>query len=360
MAHSRCGAAAEGSVLGPLLSLPSHSPSPSPDPPLRSSLQRHAWRLGIGVALGLAVLALALRGIDLDALAQAVVHARPGWVGLALASVLLNTALKVVRWRLLLGPQAARATVGQLVRALMVGQMLNTLVPARAGDLARAWLLGREGVHPEPPERAFVLASVMLEKVVDLLAYSLCAIVLAFLVPLPAWLRGPAMAMGTLALVGLGGVVVLLFGQAQVRGLLTRLRARWRVSIESALDSLHVLRQRGRLGQLAGWTCLVWVTAWLNNYLLFFAFDLALPPTTALLLLVALQASVSVPGLPGGLGVFEALCVLSLGLYGVDRVAALSYGLTLHTLVLGPGLVLGGGLLVWGDGALCRRNGNMV
>jgi hypothetical protein len=91
----------------------------------------------------------------------------------------------------------------------------------------------------------------------------------------------------------------------------------------------------------------------LNNYLLLFAFDLRLSPVAALLVLVAVQASVSVPSLPAGLGVFEYLCVLSLALFGVDRLVALSYGFTLHLLVLGPSTLLGG-LFLWREVATRR------
>ena len=45
---------------------------------------------------------------------------------------------------------------------LLAGQMLNTVFPARLGDLTRAYVLGGKG-----PGRSFVLGTVVLEKILD-------------------------------------------------------------------------------------------------------------------------------------------------------------------------------------------------
>ena len=49
---------------------------------------------------------------------------------------------------------------------LLAGQMLNTIFPARLGDLARAYVLGGMG-----PGRTYVLGTIVLEKMLDSIAY---------------------------------------------------------------------------------------------------------------------------------------------------------------------------------------------
>ena len=61
-----------------------------------------------------------------------------------------------------------------------------------------------------------------------------------------------------------------------------------------------------------------------------------------LLVLIALQAGISLPSIPGRFGIFEYICVLALGSFGVAQPLALSYGLLLHFVVLVPTTVLGG------------------
>jgi hypothetical protein len=50
---------------------------------------------------------------------------------------------------------------------------------------------------------------------------------------------------------------------------------------------------------------------------------------------------VAVPSLPGRVGVFEGLCIVTLALYGVEREAAFAVGLVLHMVVFVPPILLG-------------------
>ena len=86
---------------------------------------------------------------------------------------------------------------------------------------------------------------------------------------------------------------------------------------------------------------LIWGTAILNNYLLLLAFQIDLPVTAAVLLLVGLQIGISLPSLPGTIGVFEYVCVLVLAVFAVERTAALSYGILLHAIVMLPATLAG-------------------
>jgi uncharacterized membrane protein YbhN (UPF0104 family) len=47
------------------------------------------------------------------------------------------------------------------------------------------------------------------------------------------------------------------------------------------------------------------------------------------------------PTAPAQIGIFEYACVLALSVAGVEREAALAFGLLLHLLVYGPPLILG-------------------
>jgi hypothetical protein len=75
----------------------------------------------------------------------------------------------------------------------------------------------------------------------------------------------------------------------------------------------------------------------------------------SLLLLSVLQMSavVPVPTLPGRMGLFHYLCVLSLSIFGVGREASMSYALILHVLVYAP-MMVGGPLGMWAWGLRWR------
>lgn len=320
------------------------SEQPLPAAGATSGRLKRALLIMGGLCLSLLALYLAVREIDLAAAGAALLTAGRGWISLALLSVAVNTIAKAARWKELLGEAGAHVGLGSYLSALLVGQMLNTLAPARVGELSRAYLLGGLG-----PGRAFTLGAVFLEKLIDLLAYALVFCLFLFLAPLPTWLDGsPIPLLGVLAL-GAGAVLLVTTRPEQVKGFLVRslrlLPARWSAYLlprfVAGLNSVQVLRGWPSILRLSLWTALIWATAVLTNHLVLLALDLHLPWTASLLVLIVLQVGISLPAGPGRIGIFEWMCILSLGVFAVDRQPAFSYGILLHAIVLLPTTLLG-------------------
>jgi hypothetical protein len=49
----------------------------------------------------------------------------------------------------------------------------------------------------------------------------------------------------------------------------------------------------------------------------------------------------SLPSVPGRIGIFEYLCVLALGVFNIPESTAFSYGILLHVVALLPQTVIG-------------------
>ena len=111
--------------------------------------------------------------------------------------------------------------------------------------------------------------------------------------------------------------------------------------IESGLASLEIIRRRDDLLRLIFWTALIWGLAITTNYFTLLALDIHLPLTASMLILFGLQAGISLPAIPGTIGLFEYICVLALSVFGVDQALALSFGLLLHAIVLVPTTLAG-------------------
>jgi hypothetical protein len=111
--------------------------------------------------------------------------------------------------------------------------------------------------------------------------------------------------------------------------------------VDSGLSSLDIFNNQRVLLILAFWSAFVWGTAILNNYLVLLAFNIRLPLTAPLLLLIGLQAGISVSTVPGTIGLFEYICVLALSVFQIDRTFAFSYGILLHSIVFIPSTLLG-------------------
>lgn len=304
-----------------------------------------AWQVILGVLVSALTIYLAFRNVDLAQVGQALRAAWPGWVLLALLSVAVSLLAKTVRWQLLL----PGAPFGRLLLALLAGAMLNYYLPARLGDFSRAYAAGEPGEG-----RAQALGTVILEKVFDLVAYALLFIVLLLLMPLPGWASQSALTALLAALVGVAATLLV----AYRRGYFLKLLERWLSKLpptwqrflasrlQAGLASLDALQGRRALVGLSFWSAVIWLAALATNQLVLLALDIHLPWTASLLVLVVLQVGITLPSVPGRIGVFEYLCILSLSVFGVAHAPALTFGLLLHAVVLIP-TTLAGLVAIW-------------
>jgi len=310
-----------------------------------SSLFPFSPRLLLGTALSLLFLWLALRGTPLTEIVDAFTRADYRFVALALSLVLLSPLVRAARWKLLYHPNHAGLRLLRLAGILLISQMLNIVVPARAGEVARIYFMGRN----EHRSRALTLGTIAIEKWLDILMVLILLLFMPAVVALPDWFRDSRAGLAVFAGAFFGAALVLSYGKSQLMGVVDRLAGfmppdwqdRTRRGVGLALSSLDVLRSP-RVGlQLQLWSFVIWSLSVLVNYFTFKALGIGLSLTAALFLLAVLQVGVAVPSAPGKLGVFQFLCVLALGFFGVDRGVALGYSFLLYAIVFLPPVVLG-------------------
>ena len=320
-------------------------PGPAPPP----DLFRDLWRLGLGLIIGALTLWLSLRGAAIAGLRSALERADLFWIVLALGTVLLTVAVAVVRWRVLFHPESAGLSWTNLTGAFLVGQMLNIMLPIRLGEMARAYWLSR--AEDIPMGRA--LGTIGVEKLADLASLGLTAVALLVLAAVPPWVQSPGRVLVITGAIAATGILFLSAGRRWFLHGVTRVAQRWpRVVGRRAIDlvettlegsrAVHSWKASAGVGLLS---ILVPLLAASTNYLLFIAFRLPLPLVAALLLLVSLQVANTIVSVPGNLGVFHYVTVLTLGAYSVDHDAALAYAIVLYVVALVPKILAGAVLM---------------
>ena len=217
----------------------------------------------------------------------------------ALASNALSRSwLVTLRWRLLFFPDHRERRLAPLFRAVVVGQMLNIVVPLRLGEVARMYLVAED----ERLSKARVLATLAVEKALDLgmfaLAVGRCARRCS---SFPAASASGEAHSGASASVARSA----LWGLSRFSDRLDTLGApRGRPAAVAVRVPGHRHRRtlplRPRLAQEPGrqlwrrhrgpWRSCWWRRS--TNYLLFLAFGLRLPFVAALFLLVLTQAGI--------------------------------------------------------------------
>jgi uncharacterized protein (TIRG00374 family) len=290
-------------------------------------------KLQIGLSLGISAFALwyCLHDLDVQEFRAAIGAARLVWlVPMALLAAVAMW-LRARRWGVLLG------TLGPLgdtpvFEATCIGFMGNMVLPLRAGELLRPLVASRAG-HVSMPA---ALATVAIDRLLDLVMLGALTIVTLFLVPAGDQLR--AAAHGLAFVVGIG--IVALFAVIRFAAWI-ELRA---MALSERLPPILArIVQEGVRGFLAGvkglrdprvlvpalvYSALIWLDAILGFIATALALDISaplLPLGVATTVIVA--AAVSVPSAPGFIGVFWAGSQMALGLFGVSRETALTFGL---------------------------------
>jgi len=323
--------------------------------PGAARLLRHSLRWGLAILVSGAAAWLGLRQVRWSTVAASLARASAPLVALGLATVLATSAVKALRWHLLLRQCGASVSGWRAFRVLVVGQLGNSFLPVRLGDLARAIL-----VAPQTKGGAAgALGTVLAEKVLDGIVGMLIVLGIAVTAHLPAWLQRPALALAAITAVLLALLALVLAWPRRLAPAFDALSRRlpsgltredssrkaWWASFQSLSSrfrrGLIVLGAPSALLPGLALSGGVWGLGAVTNRVILAAIGVDLPIWANLLVLVSVYLATFLPAVPAQIGVFEYACILALGAGGLPAEAALAFGLLLHFVVYAPPALLG-------------------
>ncbi len=292
-----------------------------------------------------------MRGLRLGDVANHVRAARLGPLLLAVALATLTFPLRALRWRLLLRlPDGDPLPRGPAWHAIAIGYMANNLLPLRAGEVLRGYAVSRL----TSVRLSTAIASIAVERAFDALTVvgMLGAALLTAAIPSEVEIRGRPVAelarwVGLAAGAGLVAAAGLLARPDLATRLIERLvpwpgvARRLVVLLHGVREGLSALKSPARLAGLLLWCLLVWGVNALSFLALFPAFGLEVGLGGAVLVQGAIVFGIAAPSMPGFIGVFEAMIVVSLALYGVPQEQAFAYAVTYHATTFLPITLLG-------------------
>jgi uncharacterized protein (TIRG00374 family) len=325
------------------------------------------------VAVGL--LALFLRNTDLRLVQAEMARARLDLVLLSLAVTGVTYVFRAMRWQYLLAP-IGRVRLSTALKTTVIGFAATALLPARAGELLRPYLLARK----EGLSATAAFATIIVERLLDTIT-----VVLLFAAYLLVFDTGMASAdAATFAQVKLGGALaaglclvalVVLFFLAGHPATLDRLTAGLSKTLPAGLadraarlvrtfaTGLAIVRQPGRLALSLVLSLPLWLSIALGIWLVTRAFHIAMPFTGAFLIVALLVVGVAVPT-PGAVGGFHYFYRLgATAFFAASNDRAVGAALVLHAVSFVPVAVAGlillaqEGLSLSRLGALARTSG---
>lgn len=301
----------------------------------RRRASKLALRLLIGVAIAGITLWLTYRKTDTAALAGALAESDLVWLAAVLPFLAASYLLRILRWRVLLSPMG-RVSSATASGPLLSGFMLNSVLPGRVGEVARALLLSRKtGIA-----RASSMATVVLARLFDgltLTAFTLL-VLLGFWSDVSPGVRLGLAGAGAMYLAVLGLLVALRIwhrsaaavAAAPVRLLSHGLSRRLEGILVSFSDGLGVLRSGREVLIVSALSLGVWISLALSIVPALLSLGMAVEPLYPLLILVLAAFGMLIPT-PAGTGtVHYALGVLLPAIAGIPDSRAKLLAIVFH------------------------------
>lgn len=258
-----------------------------------------------------------------------------GWLMAMAVISIISHLLRAERWRMLLEPSGYRGKLGDSFLSLMVGYLVNMVIP-RGGEVSRCYNLYK--LDATPVEISF--GTVVVERIVDLICL-LSLIVLAFIMEsdklfsfirtLPINVGGSSSALTIVALLAGGLIIMGLLAYWIVKRnkrINTFVKRTW----EGFKDGfLSIFRLKSK-GLFVFYSLAIWALYFLMSYTVILAF----PETKhlgleAVLSLFAIGSIAMAAPLPGGTGSYHVLVPQGLVfLYAIPQADAVAFTFIFH------------------------------
>jgi len=311
----------------------------------------------IGIVVSVIFIALFLRSTDFGEVKAAFSEANYALAALSLPVYFAGLWMRTIRWQYLLRRIKAIPTI-RLYPVVIVGLMANNLIPARAGEIARAYVLGKR----ERISKTTSLGTIAVDRLYDgLTLVPMMLIVAAFAksdtsfdVGFGSWtvslgFRGLGIAMAAVfgfALAVLSYLALAERGRRFLHSTSHRVTpARFKPNVERMLhsffDGLHALRSPFDLLVAAVTSSASWLLEATMYYMVARAFHIDEPFYVFLLLTAAANLVIAVVATQGGVGPFELVVSRTVVAFGAPEHLASAYAIGLHALLLFPIIILG-------------------
>jgi uncharacterized protein (TIRG00374 family) len=325
-------------------------------------------RTALVLLLAAGLLFLFLRNTDFSVVAAEMGRARADLLVASLLVTGLTYVLRAARWQYLLLP-IGKVGLGLALKTTVIGFAATALLPARAGELLRPYLLARKAGF----SATATFATIIVERLLDTIT-----VVLLFAAYMLVFDTGMSTADATtFGQIKLGGaiagavsvvVLVVLFFLAGHPGTLQRLTLGISKVLPASLaeratglvrtfaEGLAIVRQPKRLAAAVVFSLPLWLSIAAGIWLVTRAFHIEMPFTGSFLIVALLVVGVAVPT-PGAVGGFHYFYKLgATAFFAASPDKAVGAALVLHAVSFVP-VAIAGLILMAQEGLSLSRLG---
>lgn len=281
--------------------------------------------------------------IDLHGLGKVLMNAHYEYFLIGILVLIASLFVRAERWRIMLKPIHREIHYWPVYATMNIGYMINNILPLRMGEILRAYFLGKS----EKISKSSVLATIVVERLIDTLAILILLGVTIFFFPFPNWIRNGLFYIGAGVLLLIGFLVGLLVATEWTLKLLRvilkpfpkKLSNKIITIISSFTSGLEILRSSRHYLAILIYTIILEILYILSVMVVLLAFDLISPEYPAILsnpllascvLLIIVTIGIGLPSAPGAVGTFHGIVAFGVSLFGVPAESAMGLAIALH------------------------------
>lgn len=315
-------------------------------------------RYWLGLAISVLFLFLMFRSLELASVSRALLEADFTYLVPALVLFFSGVFFRTVRWSILMRP-VQPVGIRRLFVVMVIGFMANNILPLRAGEAVRAYVLWKK----ERLDPGATVATIVVERIFDGLVLTGFLVVAGLIITLDSWLSQLAWVAGIVFLFAVLFVFALTIIPSAITSLastvLTPLPERLRHLVLKLLSSfvqgLSVLRRGRDTIAVAVLSVVAWSLEASMYFALMFSFPFKAQFLASILGTAVANLGTMVPSSPGYVGTFDLpLSAVMVGTFAIDPSLAASYTLLVHAALVFP-VVLLGLVFVWREGLSLAR-----
>ena len=299
----------------------------------------------IGIAISIICLYFAFRGINIKESIEIVKNINVTYFIISLILSVVIIALRGLRWECFI-PLKKPIKKRTVVMATYIGYMGNNILPAKLGEVARAYILGMK----ENVSKSALIASVVTERLFDVITGGIILTISVVFIPnLPEKVTYAAIALFVLSIVGFLVLIFLVWQREfahkvfhKIFGILPKNIGDKLIEFScNFIDGIGFKNDPKHIFLIFFYTALYLIGQILTISFLMTAFNIKASPIIALFMFAVGGFGFAVPSAPSGIGPFEWAIVFGLSLIGIEKTVAFPYALVYHMMGIVPIVIIG-------------------
>jgi glycosyltransferase 2 family protein len=305
---------------------------------------KRALKYFLGFAVSLVFLYFSVRGLNVDKLLVALKDTDYFYLVPAIFFFLSVHGLRSIRWGIILSP-ITQIKQKKLFPIFCVGFMAVVLVPMRAGELVRPYLLSTAKIASFSSS----CATIFVERTFDIMSLLGIFLVVCLNASPPPWV----VKSGYFAFSGFIVMIMFIcflyfktecaieFIRFFIKYFPDRFRSRIIETAENFVKGFEIISNPAGFFAVLLLSMLIWILSGLTIYCLFLFHGFKLSMLAAFVVLVITIMGISLPTAPGMLGNFQFSCIVALSLFNIEKDPAFLFSMVYYFLGIGITILVG-------------------